>query len=181
MVGAMAGAAAALGATDTALLLRCCSALEWGALMAGLLNAASNAPNQVYDIEVDRINKPDRPLPSGRMSVQWAMGQAVGLYAVACYWPGLTPQCRWTRMFCARVLGRLVHGRLQRASPSNETLRVEGQPDHCHSEGAPSEGGRMVHRRSGLLRRGTVGPRRTFLPVPSGSEHRQGLRRHRRR
>lgn len=29
--------------------------------MAGLLNAASNALNQVYNIEVDRINKPDRP------------------------------------------------------------------------------------------------------------------------
>lgn len=89
MVGAMAGAAAALGATDTALSAPLLLRIGMGALMAGLLNAASNALNQVYDIEVDRINKPDRPLPSGRMSVPWAMGQAVGLYAVALLlaWP----------------------------------------------------------------------------------------------
>ena len=33
-----------------------------GSLCAGLLNAASNAINQYYDVENDRINKPHRPL-----------------------------------------------------------------------------------------------------------------------
>lgn len=39
-----------------------------GALSAALLNAASNVTNQYFDIEIDRINKPFRPLPSGRMA-----------------------------------------------------------------------------------------------------------------
>ena len=36
-----------------------------GALMAAVLNAASNALNQIYDLEIDRINKPKRPLTVG--------------------------------------------------------------------------------------------------------------------
>ena len=39
-----------------------------GLTMAAVLNAASNALNQIYDLEIDRINKPKRPLPSGRLS-----------------------------------------------------------------------------------------------------------------
>ena len=34
-----------------------------------MLNGASNALNQIYDLEIDRINKPKRPLPSGRISI----------------------------------------------------------------------------------------------------------------
>ena len=40
-----------------------------GLTMAAVLNAASNALNQIYDLEIDRINKPKRPLPSGRLSI----------------------------------------------------------------------------------------------------------------
>lgn len=43
-----------------------------GALMAALLNVASNTLNQIYDLEIDRINKPRRPLPSGRLSIRQA-------------------------------------------------------------------------------------------------------------
>ncbi len=43
-----------------------------GALAAACLNAASNAINQIYDLEIDRINKPTRPLPSGRLSLKQA-------------------------------------------------------------------------------------------------------------
>jgi len=39
-----------------------------GALAASTLNAGSNAINQYTDYEIDRINKPSRPLPSGRLS-----------------------------------------------------------------------------------------------------------------
>ena len=35
----------------------------------GLLNAGSNALNQIYDLSADRINKPHRPLPSGTMTM----------------------------------------------------------------------------------------------------------------
>jgi len=40
-----------------------------GSAMAALLNAGNNALNQIYDLEIDRINKPKRPLPSGRLTI----------------------------------------------------------------------------------------------------------------
>ena len=45
-----------------------------GLTMAAVLNGASNALNQIYDLEIDRVNKPKRPLPSGRLSVRVAGG-----------------------------------------------------------------------------------------------------------
>lgn len=42
--------------------------LTLGALAAALLNSASNALNQICDLEIDRINKPTRPLCTGRIS-----------------------------------------------------------------------------------------------------------------
>ena len=32
-------------------------------LSAMVLNAASNIINEIYDLDIDRINKPERPLP----------------------------------------------------------------------------------------------------------------------
>lgn len=54
-----------------------------GLVMAAVLNAASNALNQIYDLEIDRINKPRRPLPSGRLSQRAAWSFTVATYAVA--------------------------------------------------------------------------------------------------
>ncbi|HEY2932850.1 MAG TPA: UbiA family prenyltransferase [Acidobacteriota bacterium] len=56
-----------------------------GGLMAAVLNAASNALNQIFDVEVDRINKPDRMLPSGRLSISeaWKACAAAFLLALA--------------------------------------------------------------------------------------------------
>src|SRR6185436_4908240 len=42
--------------------------LALGVAVAVLLNIASNAVNQIFDIEIDRLNKPDRPLPSGALT-----------------------------------------------------------------------------------------------------------------
>jgi len=39
---------------------------------AVLLTGASNGVNQIADVETDRINRPDRPLPSGALSVATA-------------------------------------------------------------------------------------------------------------
>mgnify|MGYP003694674809 CR=1 FL=1 len=41
--------------------------------MAALLNAGNNALNQIYDLEIDRVNKPKRPLPSGRLTIAQAL------------------------------------------------------------------------------------------------------------
>src|SRR5205085_6926719 len=54
-----------------------------GLVMAAVLNAASNALNQIYDLEIDRINKPRRPLPSGRLSLQSAWTFTFITYAIA--------------------------------------------------------------------------------------------------
>ncbi len=51
-----------------------------GALSAAILNAASNANNQYFDLEIDKINKPFRPLPSGRISKKKAIIFAFVLY-----------------------------------------------------------------------------------------------------
>ncbi|NIR50052.1 MAG: hypothetical protein GWN61_13755 [candidate division Zixibacteria bacterium] len=44
------------------------SALILACLSAGLIAAASNTINDVFDIEIDRVNKPLRPLASGKLS-----------------------------------------------------------------------------------------------------------------
>jgi chlorophyll/bacteriochlorophyll a synthase len=54
-----------------------------GLVMAAVLNAASNALNQIYDLEIDRINKPRRPLPSGKLSLQNAWTFTFITYAIA--------------------------------------------------------------------------------------------------
>jgi len=46
--------------------------LALGFLTGFFICAYSMAVNDVYDLEVDRINRPDRPIPSGRVSVEEA-------------------------------------------------------------------------------------------------------------
>ncbi len=71
-----------------------------GALMAAVLNAASNGLNQIFDLEIDRINKPKRPLPSGRLSLREAWGFTLAAFATAWVlaWlvaPGGRHECFW--------------------------------------------------------------------------------------
>ena len=37
-------------------------------LVAGLITGGANAINDVFDVQIDRVNKPGRPLPSGRLT-----------------------------------------------------------------------------------------------------------------
>ncbi len=46
-----------------------------------LITAAGNVINDVYDIDIDRINRPDRPIPSGAISPGGAKAYAVALFA----------------------------------------------------------------------------------------------------
>lgn len=71
-----------------------------GLVMAAVLNAASNALNQIYDLEIDRINKPKRPLPSGRLSLQnaWTFTLVTYVVALVLAWfvePGGRHECFW--------------------------------------------------------------------------------------
>ncbi|MBK5260615.1 MAG: UbiA family prenyltransferase [Thermoanaerobaculia bacterium] len=54
-----------------------------GSLCASFLNAASNAINQIYDLEIDRINKPSRPLVTGELSIAQAWRFTWLMYALA--------------------------------------------------------------------------------------------------
>ncbi|BCS91625.1 UbiA family prenyltransferase [Metallosphaera javensis (ex Sakai et al. 2022)] len=48
-------------------------------LVVALVDAGGNAINDVYDVEIDRINKPDRPIPSGAVSIGTATSLSYGL------------------------------------------------------------------------------------------------------
>jgi 4-hydroxybenzoate polyprenyltransferase len=100
-LGFASGAATAAGAApreawSADLLLYPCI----GLVMAAVLNAASNALNQIYDLEIDRVNKPKRPLPSGRLSLADAWRFTIVSYtiALALAWlvaPGGRHECFW--------------------------------------------------------------------------------------
>ena len=59
-----------------------------GSICAGLLNAASNVINQYYDIDNDRLNKPERPLVTGEISMRagWWYGLLIYVAAVVPTW-----------------------------------------------------------------------------------------------
>src|ERR1700687_438906 len=53
-----------------------------GALCASAMSAASNIVNQIADLEIDRENKPGRPLVTGEISVSRATAVGGILYRV---------------------------------------------------------------------------------------------------
>ena len=54
-----------------------------GSLCASAMNAASNIVNQIADLEIDRKNKPDRPLVTGEIPIRRAWIVACVLYVLA--------------------------------------------------------------------------------------------------
>lgn len=88
LLGILSGAVCAFGSAhnpDPArrVTLAVLAVVALGSLCASLLNAASNVLNQVTDLAVDRINKPDRPLVTGEVGEREAWGLALVLYALA--------------------------------------------------------------------------------------------------
>jgi len=70
-----------------------------GSLSASFLNAASNALNQIYDLEIDRINKPLRPLVTGALSLRQGWRATWVWYALAIaptWWVVVYPFSGWT-------------------------------------------------------------------------------------
>jgi 4-hydroxybenzoate polyprenyltransferase len=84
-LGVLSGAVTAWGAHDTKVPITWDLAVPvvFGTLMAAVLNAANNAVNQIYDVDIDRVNKPKRPLPSGRMTLPEAWSFTIATFAVA--------------------------------------------------------------------------------------------------
>jgi len=71
-----------------------------GSVMAAMLNAGNNALNQIYDLDIDRVNKPKRPLPSGRLSIgdAWRFTVVTYLLSLVLAWlvaPGGRHECFW--------------------------------------------------------------------------------------
>ena len=52
-------------------------AVLWAMVVAALITAGANALNDLFDLEIDRINKPHRPLPSGKLSISQARGFSI--------------------------------------------------------------------------------------------------------
>lgn len=100
-LGFFSGAVTAIGAVprdpwSTAILVPAFT----GALMAAVFNAGSNALNQIYDLEIDRINKPKRPLTSGRLTIgqAWRFTVIAYLLTLVLAWlvaPGGRHECFW--------------------------------------------------------------------------------------
>ena len=52
------------------------------AVVVALITAGGNVINDVFDVDIDRINRPDRPIPAGEISLAGAKAYAVALFAV---------------------------------------------------------------------------------------------------
>src|SRR5207253_2244923 len=83
-----------------------------GSAMAALLNAGNNALNQIYDLEIDRINKPKRPLPSGRLTIPqvWLFTNVTYAVALVLAWlvaPAGRHECFW--LVAVAVVRRYIY------------------------------------------------------------------------
>jgi 4-hydroxybenzoate polyprenyltransferase len=71
-----------------------------GCVMAMIFNAGNNALNQIYDLEIDRVNKGKRPLPSGRLTIRevWTFTNITYAITLVLAWlvaPGGRHECFW--------------------------------------------------------------------------------------
>ena len=88
-LGMLSGAITAYGAAPRFTHGNAPSTTAWlidlaiGSAAAAVLNGASNVLNQVYDLQIDKVNKPGRVLPSGRLSIRAALVLAAVLYIVS--------------------------------------------------------------------------------------------------
>jgi 4-hydroxybenzoate polyprenyltransferase len=88
LLGIVSGAICAFGSVhnpdpEARLTLSVVLTIVLGSLCASFMNAASNAINQIYDLEIDRLNKPNRPLVTGALSIREAWIFTWIFYALA--------------------------------------------------------------------------------------------------
>jgi len=88
LLGIVSGAVCAFGSVhnpdpEYRLTLSVVLTVALGSVCAGFMNAASNAINQIYDLEIDRLNKPHRPLVTGELSLRQAWAFTWVFYALA--------------------------------------------------------------------------------------------------
>ncbi|MCF6238233.1 MAG: geranylgeranylglycerol-phosphate geranylgeranyltransferase [Candidatus Marinimicrobia bacterium] len=66
-----------------------------------LINGAGNIINDIYDLEIDRVNRPNRPLPAGTMSIYTAR-----YYMIFLFFIGIL--CSWLVSFQTFIIAGLV-------------------------------------------------------------------------
>ncbi len=65
------------------------SKLLYAGLTAAFITAGANVINDIFDVEIDRINRPDRALPSGKISISAAKIYFTVLYLSALFFAAL--------------------------------------------------------------------------------------------
>lgn len=88
LLGIISGAVCAWGSAHNpdparAVTFSVVATVVLGSICASFLNAASNAINQIADLEIDRINKPDRHLVTGVLSMREGWIATIVWYVLA--------------------------------------------------------------------------------------------------
>ncbi|MBK6405255.1 MAG: UbiA family prenyltransferase [Holophagales bacterium] len=109
-------------------------AIALGSLCASFLNAASNALNQITDLEVDRVNKPDRPLVTGEAGIRetWVLTWVLYVLAMVPVWFVVVPP---REGIAARLLARF---RPTRPSSSSSAASSSRSSTRCRRGGGRS-------------------------------------------
>jgi geranylgeranylglycerol-phosphate geranylgeranyltransferase len=79
----------------------------FGFLTASLMMAGTMVANDVYDVEIDRVNSPQRPLPSGTVKTRNALVLAVALSVAAIAFSALLGL--WTFLTALLALALMVY------------------------------------------------------------------------
>ena len=79
----------------------------FGFLTAALMMAGTMVANDVYDIEIDKINSPQRPLPSGTVKTRTAVALATALSAAAIAFSALLNL--WTFLTALLALALMIY------------------------------------------------------------------------
>ena len=91
LLGIISGAVCAIGSVHNPypggrVTLSLVLTIVLGSLCAAFLNAANNSINQIYDLEIDRLNKPNRPLVTGELTMREGW-----IFTWICYAIGVIP------------------------------------------------------------------------------------------
>ena len=121
LLGIVSGAVCAFGSAhnpdpQARLTLAVVLTVALGSLCASFMNAASNAINQIYDLENDRINKPDRPLVTGAVGRREAWWLSIVLYVAA------VPDV--FQIPLERYVPHIVFERLQGDIPKQDLIKI---------------------------------------------------------
>jgi geranylgeranylglycerol-phosphate geranylgeranyltransferase len=85
-VGCLLGSAVALGSVSSMLGPDSILIALQAAAIAVLFTAAGNTLNDYYDRKTDRVNHPERPIPSGQVTVRHALASAALLFGLTIPW-----------------------------------------------------------------------------------------------